>query len=159
MQSISSYAGIGRHQGESMTKNFIERYRGNFTGILRWSDFDALWTLLAGQAAASWFVYRVGETPPVTSAAPEAWQQFLADTARLLKDRHKEDYCGVVYVDVRNDPGMVKIFDPDNLGMVCGFSDQPPLPGWVLSKSPPQDLVLAMRPEPRPWWRRLWRRW
>jgi hypothetical protein len=70
---------------------------------------------------------------------------------------HREDYCGIVYADDLRTPTFVKIYDPNNLGVVCGFSDAPPLPGWVMSLIPPVDLP-STRPLPknrRRWWSRL----
>ena len=75
----------------------------------------------------------------------------------LLRREHDEQYCGIVYVDDVNAPSFVKIFDPNNLGVSCGYSDSPPLPGWILSKLPPVDLQAPV-PQPgnrRRWWRRL----
>jgi len=43
------------------------------------------------------------------------------------------------------------------LGVSCGYSDNPPLPGWVLSQLPPEDIP-ANAPIPknrRRWWQRL----
>jgi len=51
---------------------------------------------------------------------------------------------------------MVKIYDPHNLGVTCGYSDNPPLPGWVLSRLAPVDLEAARQPAGRRrWWQRL----
>jgi hypothetical protein len=51
---------------------------------------------------------------------------------------------------------LVKIFDPHNLGVSCGFSDNPPLPGWILSKLAPIDLKVSTLPgNRRRWWQRL----
>ncbi|MDJ0873574.1 MAG: hypothetical protein QNJ87_17615, partial [Gammaproteobacteria bacterium] len=64
---------------------------------------------------------------------------------------------GIVYADDLEKPSFVKIYDPNNLGMVCGYSEQPPLPGWVMSKLRPADLQTAMPPpgNRRRWWARL----
>ena len=70
---------------------------------------------------------------------------------------HPHDYCGIVYADQLDAPSFVKIFDPNNLGVSCGFSDNPPLPGWILCRVPPEDLKPdAPLPEGRKrWWRAL----
>ena len=54
-------------------------------------------------------------------------------------------------------PSMVKIYDPHNLGVSCGFSENPPLPGWVLSRLPPEDLASrqVLPGSRRRWWQRL----
>jgi hypothetical protein len=52
---------------------------------------------------------------------------------------------------------MIKIYDPNNLGVSCGYSDNPPLPGWVLSRIAPVDLqAVDITPNNRKrWWRRI----
>lgn len=139
-----------------MSTEFYNQFRGKFTGILRWPEFEAFMALLARENASDWYIYRIGESPPTEAATTEQWQQFLSKTAEYIRQNHKEDYCGVIYVDDRAHPTMVKIFDPNNLGVVCGFSDHPPLPGWVLSRIPPIDLVAATAPKVESWWKR-WR--
>jgi hypothetical protein len=38
----------------------------------------------------------------------------------------------------------------------CGYSDNPPLPGWILSRIAPADLQAAALPgNRRRWWQRL----
>jgi hypothetical protein len=76
---------------------------------------------------------------------------------QLLRADHQEDYCGIVYADDLASPSFIKVYDPHNLGVVCGFSDDPPLPGWVLSKLRPCDLPAARQPTDarRGWWQRL----
>ena len=136
---------------------FHTAFRGSFTGMLRWEDLDALWQTVRGNAAG-WYVYAIGEAPPTAPAGAEAVQRFIAEVDALLRQEHEEDYCGIVYADSKTEPTMIKIFDPNNLGVSCGFSDNPPLPGWVLSRLPPVALYdRAHRPENRKrWWRRLW---
>jgi hypothetical protein len=77
----------------------------------------------------------------------------------LLRQEHGEDYCGIVYADDLSQPRFIKIYDPNNLGVTCGYSDNPPLPGWILSKLRPCDLSAGIHlPGNRKrWWRRLFR--
>jgi len=99
----------------------------------------------------------VGESLPQQPASAERVRTFLSEIERLLRKEHDEDYCGVVFTDSMEAPQFVKIFDPNNLGVSCGFSESPPLPGWILSKLPPVDLD-ASAPLPgnrRRWWQRL----
>ncbi len=136
---------------------FLRAFRGGFTGILRWPQLDALWARLRDRADAGWYVYSVGDPPPTEPASAEALERFLTEVDALLRREHEEDYCGIVYVDDPREPTFVKIFDPHNLGVSCGYSDSPPLPGWILSRIPPVDLPEAL-PKPagrRRWWRRL----
>ena len=65
---------------------------------------------------------------------------------------------GIVYVDDKTTPGFVKVYDPNNLGHVCGSSGAPPpLPGWILSKLQPIDMEAAMPPpgNRKRWWQKI----
>ena len=137
--------------------DFYTAFRGTFSGVLRWEQLDALWERLRGAADGGWYLYAVGEPPPLTPVDGEALLRFIDEIDTLLRREHAEDYCGIVYVDDMQSPTFVKIFDPNNLGVSCGYSDNPPLPGWILSRLPPVDLQAPM-PQPgnrRRWWQRL----
>ncbi|HYQ72454.1 MAG TPA: hypothetical protein VET88_11080 [Gammaproteobacteria bacterium] len=125
--------------------------------MLRWEQLDALWEVLARDAGGGWYIYAVGEPPPVRPASSAVLQRFLTEIGELLRREHDEPYCGIVYTDSMTAPAFVKIFDPNNLGVSCGYSDDPPLPGWILSKLPPVDLEApSLLPgNRRRWWRRL----
>jgi len=137
--------------------DFRAAFKGTFSGILRWEQLDTLWETLRADSASDWYLYAVGEAPPATTVAGDAMLRFIDEIDVLLRKEHGEDYCGIVYVDDVQTPSFVKIFDPNNLGVSCGYSDNPPLPGWILSKLLPADLRASM-PQPgsrRRWWRRL----
>lgn len=137
---------------------FLERFRGSFINLLRWPQLDSLWNTLRQQADAGWYAYAIGETPPAAPLEAGELDAFIREIDTLLRREHDEDYCGIVYADKPDAPRMVKIYDPNNLGVTCGFSAAPPLPGWILSLDPPCDLPAAM-PAPagrRRWWQRLW---
>ena len=136
---------------------FIQSYRGAFSGILRWPQLDELWETLRLQTDKQWYIYAVGETPPVQVSNTAQLETFLKAIDKLLRSEHVEDYCGIVYVDNRQSPSFIKIYDPNNLGVVCGFSDNPPLPGWILSLQQPIDLSAALPPagNRRRWWQKL----
>jgi hypothetical protein len=87
----------------------------------------------------------------------EDLNRFITEIDNLLRSEHDEKYCGIVYADDLQAPSFVKIYDPHNLGVSCGYSDNPPLPGWILSKLPPVDLPAAQHvPKNRKrWWRAL----
>lgn len=142
-----------------MENDFSGAFRGRFRGILRWPQLDDLWGRLRADAEGGWYIYTVGEEPPRAPAPGTALLDFLTAIDARLRTEHDEDYCGIVYVDDPERPAMVKIFDPGNLGVVCGSSEQPPLPGWVLSKLPPETLAPAA-PSRRGFggWRRLFSR-
>ena len=142
---------------EQATDPFRSAFRGRFENMLRWEQLDALWSVLRNDADGGWYIYAVGEVPPQRSADATLLKNFLAEIDRLLRKEHQEDYCGVVFTDSTESPGFVKIFDPHHLGVSCGFSEHPPLPGWILSKLPPVDLKVpqSLPVNRRRWWQRL----
>ncbi|MET0070003.1 MAG: hypothetical protein ABW096_08155 [Candidatus Thiodiazotropha sp.] len=137
--------------------DYLQAFNGSFTSTLRWHQLDALWQTLKQDADAGWYIYAIGEPPPTSSADGEMVLKFIDGIDRLLRDEHDEDYCGIVYADDLVQPAFIKIYDPNNLGVSCGYSENPPLPGWVLSKLAPVDLpaVLVARNRRR-WWQALW---
>lgn len=136
---------------------FLQAFRGFFTSALRWDDLDRLWQTLRSQADDQWYVYAVGEAPPTQPVAAAQLVSFTEEIDALLRRDHDEDYCGIVYVDDPDKPGLIKIYDPHNLGSVCGSSSlPPPLPGWVLSRIPPCDLQATRPTASRSrWWQRF----
>jgi hypothetical protein len=142
---------------EQPTEPFRSAFKGRFENVLRWEQLDALWEVLRRDADGGWHIYAVGEPPPQQPVSAASLQKFLTEIDQLLRSEHEEDYCGVVFADSMEAPRFVKIFDPNNLGVSCGFSTHPPLPGWILSKLPPVDLKtpLAMPRNRRHWWQRL----
>ncbi len=137
--------------------DYLLEFKGTFTSTLRWPDLDALWQTLRSNNNGQWFIYAVGETPPEQTSKPDDMDNFITEVDKLLRTEHEEDYCGIVYADDLQNPSMVKIFDPNNLGVSCGFSENPPLPGWVLSTTPPQDLPRAYPPpgNRKRWWQKV----
>lgn len=137
---------------------FLDAFKGNFKSMLRWEQLDALWTTVRAQADGQWYVYAVGEAVPERPVDDKRLDTLLTELDALLRREHEEDYCGIVYVDDPARPGFIKIYDPNNLGSVCGSGSQPPpLPGWILCTMPPQDLRAAF-PLPgnrRRWWQRI----
>jgi hypothetical protein len=136
---------------------YLSAFKGSFLNMLRWPQFEALWDTLRAQSAAGWYVYAIGETPPSQPATAQQMEGFLDRLNELLRREHDEDYCGIVYVDDAAHPTFVKIYDPNNLGVVCGSSAQPPLPGWTFSLIAPCDLPTALPPPAnrRRWWQKL----
>jgi len=138
------------------TDPFLKAWNGYLRGALRWEELDALWQTLRRRAEHGWYLYAVGEPVPPTPATSAELLRFIDETDGLLRREHREDYCGIVYADDFDAPSLVKIYDPNNLGVVCGFSDRPPLPGWVISAMPPADVgTLAQPAGRRRWWQRI----
>ncbi len=142
-------------QGVVAENPYLTAFRGSFTSALRWAQLDALWERVRAQPTG-WYVYAVGEAPPDSPAGADELLRFVDEIDDLLRREHDEDYCGIVYADDRRSPAMIKIYDPHNLGVTCGYSDNPPLPGWVLSRLAPVDLQAARQTAGRRrWWQRL----
>lgn len=136
---------------------FLQAFRGNFFGILRWHQLDELWQRVLIGKQAGWYIYAVGEEPPTTPHTGESLENIIRELNTLLHREHQEDYCGIVYVDNMQQPTYIKVFDPHNLGSACGSSAIPPLPGWILSQMQPINLPAAL-PQPnnrRRWWQKL----
>lgn len=131
---------------------YQQAMQGKFTGIMKWADLDALWQRIR-TSQSNWYVYDTDAAPPLTTLDADQLAQQIEFIDRELHTRHEHDYCGIVYADNPRQPGFVKIYDPDNLGVVCGYSDNPPLPRWVLSVMPPEQLEQN---KTRPGG---WRRW
>ena len=142
---------------QANTDPFVEAFRGRFQSLMHWEQLEQLWEVLRHDADNGWYIYAIGEQPPEEPVSAELLRTFLSEIGELLRNEHAEDYCGIVYVDSLEAPAFVKIFDPNNLGVSCGFSDNPPLPGWILSRLPPVDMNSpAQLPGNRKrWWQRL----
>ena len=138
---------------------FYSRYRGSFSGILKWPQLDEFWQVLTNKAAAGWYLYAIGEPVPEQPVSAEQLMVFIEEINKLLRKEHQEDYCGVVYVDDKNDPEFIKIYDPNNLGVVCGFSNNPPIPGWILTLIKPDKLDenTFLTQSRKRWWQRIFR--
>ena len=141
----------------SITDDYIQAFRGNFTSVMRWHQLDDFWETLKQQLDDSWYVYAVGEEPPVAPVSKDILLRFIDEIDVLLRKEHDEDYCGIIYIDNKETPSYIKIFDPNNLGVSCGFSEKPPLPGWILSRIQPIELEEALYPpnNRRRWWQRI----
>jgi hypothetical protein len=147
-------------QATPQQHEFIEAFRGRFTGIIEWQQLDDFWSTVNKQAGKGWYIYAVGEPVPTESNSTEETRKFIAEIDALLHKEHQEDYCGIVYTDDTTDPHFIKIFDPNNLGVVCGYSDNPPLPGWIMSTIAPVDLHDAsiLPGNRRRWWQKIWKK-
>lgn len=119
---------------------FEQRVWGRFRGVLRWSQLDALWANIRSQPSG-WFIYDLHCEPPCAPVAPGDLKTFLRKMDKHLRKEHEYDYCGIVYADSLEAPAMVKVYDPGNLGAVCGPSGAKVLPRWVLSRIEPTAIA------------------
>jgi len=141
----------------SIEEVYLSAFKGNFTSTMRWHDLDAFWLTLKSHADDHWYIYAVGEEPPEAPVDQQYFLNFIDKVDELLRKEHDEDYCGIVYIDNKESPEFIKIFDPNNLGVSCGFSEKPPLPGWILSRIQPVELETALYPPKnrQRWWQQL----
>ncbi len=143
----------------SIKEAYVSAFKGNFTSTMRWHDLDAFWQVLKTYADDNWYIYALGEEVPVRPSDKAQLLHFIDEIDSLLHKEHDEDYCGIVYIDNKQTPEFIKIFDPNNLGVSCGFSDNPPLPGWILSRIQPAELETALNPPKnrQRWWQQLFK--
>lgn len=132
---------------------FMQLFDGPLVGLMRWEQWETLCGTLSLENNGGWFVYYVGEEVPGAPLAPAAFERFLHELDALLRRDHQETYFGIAYADNLEHPGLVKIYDPNNLGAACGSSGQKVLPGWVISRVEPVELKAAAA---NPGGRRRW---
>lgn len=140
---------------QNMT-SFQTQYQGRFVSALRWHQLDTLWERLR-QQPTGWYIYFIGETLPESPVDAEQLQSFIHEVDDLLRNEHDHDFCGIVYANDMENPTMIKIYDPNNLGSSCGSAGYPIVPRWLLSKMKPESIVDQM-PTPmnrKRWWHKL----
>jgi hypothetical protein len=119
---------------------FWRAYQGRASGLLRWEDVDALWPLLATQSEG-WYVYDLETPPPDTPLSAADFSAFLPIAEALVNERRDRSHSGAIYIDKREAPAFIKIFDPANMGTSCGGDHDMIFPRYILSK---------IQPDPRP---------
>jgi hypothetical protein len=60
---------------------------------------------------------------------------FIERIDALLRAEHHESYCGIVYADDIENPRLIKIYDPNNLGSFLRLVENPASTG--LDHEPP----------------------
>lgn len=136
--------------------DFGQLYHGVLYGLMSWAQLDALWRAI--DPAARWYLYAIGHGVPKAPASEDEVRAFMRGIDALLKREHEHEYCGIVYADDLQHPRLVKIYDPHQLGVSCGSSGAPVLPGWVMSQEPPEELrpVAPVPNNRKRWWAALW---
>ena len=139
-----------------MSDHFATRLNGRFQGVMQWSDLDALWARVRADPDG-WYASLTGEAPPDAAMTADETIKFIAEIDGLLHREHEFDYCGVVYVDDPDSPGLIKIFDPHNMGSGCRVGGAPIPPQWVLSRCKPSLMVndAPLSNSRRRWWQNL----
>lgn len=140
-----------------MDDEFASLYAGRLWSVLSWDQLSEFWQRI--DPGAGWYLFAPGVDSRVPDAPAQAdvVEEFITRIDALLRDEHRETYCGIVYADNLQNPRLIKIFDPNNLGSSCGSSKNPPGPGWIMSRVRPGSLETA-RPAPagrQRWWKGL----
>ena len=126
------------------TANFPEteywqRYRGPFSGVLKWQDMEGLWATLKA-APEDWYVLDPMADAPIAPLSAATFMSFLDEAEALINQRRDRPSCGSIYVDVFEAPTYIKIFDPLKMGTSCGGSHDPIMPRWIISHMVPDTL-------------------
>lgn len=140
--------------GTVEASEFERLYAGRLCSLLSWEQLAQFWQRLLATADQGWYLYAIGEPPPLSAASGTAVGEFVSRVDALLRREHRETYCGIVYTDDIERPSFVKIYDPNHLGSSCGSRKQALLPGWTMSRVPPVDLrpTQAAPEGRRRWW-------
>ena len=125
-------------QPEGHRPSFRQAYSGRFSGLLKWDDLDAVFALVKA-APEWWWIYDTRTVLPATTTAPADVERQLDDITTFLRQAHKADYCGFVYVDDRTCPTFIKVYDPRNASS-CSLGT--PVPVFTLSHAHPEQLPL-----------------
>lgn len=137
----------------SESKSFAERLDGRYYGILQWSGLDELWARVRAQPEG-WYAALTGEEPSTSMVERAALDKFLTAIDALLRKEHNHNYCGVVYADDLENPTLIKIFDPYNMGSGCRVGGAPIPPLWILSRMQPTRLEsnMPLTMSRKRWW-------
>ncbi len=123
-------------------------FSGRLSGLLQWDQFEALWSSLA-QSPDGWYVRDFKSAALPDAPMPgDAFKNWLAETEKFLRKRHREEYCGFLYVNDRDAPVFIKVFDPRKMGSSCGCSGHI-MPRWTISRMPPERTIDEMAEEVR----------
>lgn len=144
--------------GPTHQDEFHHLMSGLLFSLLSWQQLTDFWARV--DRGAGWYLYAVGEAVPVSPATPAQVETFIFEMDALLRRDHRESYCGIVYADNLDKPSFIKIYDPNHLGVSCGSSKTPTLPGWIMSQVPPVELHLkyALPANRKRWWQGLFSR-
>ncbi len=127
-------------------------YGGHLKGLLQWRQFDDLWARLR-EEPEGWFVRDFSDRSIPEHPTPAAeFLAFLDEAEAFLRRRHREDYCGFIYLDDTGNPTFIKVFDPRKMGSSCSCSTEPVPPRWTISRTRPvlaADLAPPQEKEER----------
>lgn len=118
---------------------FWHRYNGRFSGLPTWPGFDAFWRRFEA-SGGDWYVFDPARDAP--GAPHPDIASALAEARACVEQARSRGFCGAVFADDLEAPDFVKVFDPDQMGGVCGGSRERVLPKWIFSRIAPDPLPL-----------------
>ena len=148
--------GLHKHKAAPVqTSEFDRIFNGMLFSLMSWEQLAEFWPRI--NRDAGWYLYAIGEDLPATPSSALQVETFIREVDALLRRDHEENYCGIVYADNLEQPSLIKIYDPHNLGVSCGSSTNPPLPGWIMSTLQPTEMAArGIIPANRKrWWQSL----
>lgn len=101
-----------------------------------------------------WYFYQIGEALPTTSLHGDELERRIDALNELLRKEHDYHYCGIVYADNVEQPTLIKVYDPNNMGSSCSGNAAPSPPGWILSTDQPSliDIHAPTTNSRKRWW-------
>ncbi len=132
-----------------MADDFLRLFHGDHLGVLKWEQLDDLWLRLRACADGQWYLITHKETLPEEPASAEQVDAFLNHLDSIIRKHQDPVYCGFVFVNDREDPSLIKIFNPKLLG--CGggpAGSGPSMPTWMISRVRPVPYEPAPPPAP-----------
>ncbi|OIO58899.1 MAG: hypothetical protein COX57_13240 [Alphaproteobacteria bacterium CG_4_10_14_0_2_um_filter_63_37] len=116
---------------------FETHFRGTFSCLLRWDDVPAVTAALAAEDGWFW-VDPAGRTieGPLSGAEAQAKMGPLLEAIRAADPGR----CGMVYVDDRSAPRMLKLFHPRKVGSSCTINLGPVAPWHLFTRIEPEIL-------------------
>ncbi|MBZ0092582.1 MAG: hypothetical protein ACYC2R_04215 [Burkholderiales bacterium] len=135
--------------------DFDRLFNGLLYSLMSWQQLTDFWPKI--DTASGWYLYAVGQALPEAPANNSQVGKFIKELDALLRQEHRESYCGIVYADDLDNPNLVKIYDPNHLGSACGSSKTVAVPGWIMSRMPPRELAPAwiVPANRKRWWHAL----
>ncbi len=124
---------------------FWRHFRGRAIGILRWDDLDAFWSEIE-ISGGEWYVFDPGKDAPDAPVPEVGWKTAVKAARTLVNERRDMPVSGAVYVDDREAPTIIRIFDPRHMGSSCSHSGAPIMPRFIFSRLRPDSLPVAPPP-------------
>lgn len=133
---------------------FMQFWNGPFKGVLSWKELDKTWDYVQQQGL--WYVYPTDQAAPNKPASKQELNDFIKMIDQTINPKKQQGFSGVAFVDDRESPQLIKVFNPKLLGCGSGQCDAKPLPHWIISSMRPDDLkAQTQQTKKQAFWKRL----